>query len=47
MEGKKERGQTYGRDRGEHAREEKEKKEGVRNGKGRGRHRGKRWRGEA
>jgi hypothetical protein len=35
MEGKRQRGQTYGRDKGEHAREEREKNEGERKGKGR------------
>jgi hypothetical protein len=37
MEGKRQRGQTYRRDRGEHAIEEIEKKEGERKGKGSGR----------
>ncbi len=38
MEGKRQRGQTYGRDRGEHAREERDKEEKEeRKGKGRGR----------
>jgi hypothetical protein len=46
MEGKRQRGQIYGRDRGKHAREEREKKEGERDGEGRGRVKGREGEGE-